>query len=178
MSCISTTCCLAQQCGVHGIGQVAKLPAARAEVRLIRAFGSGEVRQRLCRQECGLEVTVREQRRRRMKHENGESEMERYDMRTANTLSHACERGLHATQGNCVRKICVRHGVCVHLPSHTQWLPLRGCEILRQKNPQTSSFHNHLDFSHQDVVHEFAFHRSSLVNAFRFPEACASADFW
>ena len=51
-------------CGVRGIGQVAKLPAARAEVRLTRTFGSGTVRQRLCRQECGLEVTVREQQRR------------------------------------------------------------------------------------------------------------------
>ena len=31
--------------GVRGIGQVAKLLGARAEVRLTRAFGSGEVRQ-------------------------------------------------------------------------------------------------------------------------------------
>ena len=48
----------------------------------------------------------------------------------------------------------------------------------KKKNPQTSSFHVHLDFSDQDVVHQFAFHRSSLVNASRFPEACASADYW
>ena len=89
---------------MRGIGQVAKLPATRAEVRLTRAFGSGEVRRRLYRQECGLEVTVREQQRRRMKHENGEGEMERYDVRTANTLSHACTRCLYATQGKCVRK--------------------------------------------------------------------------
>ena len=34
-------------CGVRGIGQVAKLPAARAEVRLTGAFASGTVRQRL-----------------------------------------------------------------------------------------------------------------------------------
>ena len=32
-------------CGVRGIGQIAKLPAARAVVRLTRAFGSGTVRQ-------------------------------------------------------------------------------------------------------------------------------------
>ena len=32
-------------CGVRVIGQVAKLLAARAEVRLTRAFGSGTVRQ-------------------------------------------------------------------------------------------------------------------------------------
>ena len=35
-------------------------------------------------------MTVREQQGRRMKHENGEGEMERYDMRTANTLR-ACD---------------------------------------------------------------------------------------
>ena len=29
-----------------------------------------------------------------MKHENGEGEMERYDMRAANTLSQACARCL------------------------------------------------------------------------------------
>ncbi len=34
-------------CGVRGIDQVAKLLAARAEVRLTRAFESGEVRRRL-----------------------------------------------------------------------------------------------------------------------------------
>ena len=110
-------------CGVRGIGPVAKLPAARAEVRLTRTFGSGTVRQGRCRRqgrEGGLEVTVREQQGRRMKHENGEGEMERCDMRTANTLSHACTRCLHATQGKCVRTMCVRHGVCVHPPSHTQ----------------------------------------------------------
>ena len=49
-------------CGVRGIGQVANLPAARAEVRLTRAFGSGTVRQGRCRcqgLEGGLEVTFR-----------------------------------------------------------------------------------------------------------------------
>ena len=58
-------------CGVRGIGQVAKLLAARAEVRFTRAFGSGTVRQGRCRQERGVEVTVREQHGRLMKHENG-----------------------------------------------------------------------------------------------------------
>ena len=58
-------------CGVRGIGQAAKLLAARAEVRWTRAFGSGTVRQGRCRQERGVEVTVREQQRRRMKHDNG-----------------------------------------------------------------------------------------------------------
>ena len=46
-----------------------------------------------------------------MKHESGEGEMERYDMRTANTLSHACSC-LYVTQGKSAKKMCVRHGVC------------------------------------------------------------------
>ena len=57
--------------------------------------------------------TSKSERWSRSKHENRESEMETCDMRTANTLSHACTRRLHATQGKCVRKMCVRHGVCV-----------------------------------------------------------------
>ena len=48
-------------CGVRGIGQVAKLLAARAEVRLTRAFGSGTVWQGRSRRERGVEVTAREQ---------------------------------------------------------------------------------------------------------------------
>ena len=107
-------------CGVRGIGEVDKLPAARAEVRWTRVFGSGTLRQGRCRhpgREGCLEVTVREQQGRRKKLEKGEGEIERYDMRTANTLSHACTRSLYATQGKCVRKMCVRHGVCVQNPS-------------------------------------------------------------
>ena len=48
-------------CGVRRIGQTVKLLGARAEVRLIRAFGSGTVRQRRCRRERGVEVIVRKQ---------------------------------------------------------------------------------------------------------------------
>ena len=51
-------------CGVRGIGQVAKLLGARAEVRMSFAFRTGKHRQesrgRQSR-EGGLEVTVREQ---------------------------------------------------------------------------------------------------------------------
>ena len=36
-----------------------------------------------------------------MKHEKGVGDMVRYDMSTANTLSHACVRCLYATQGMC-----------------------------------------------------------------------------
>ena len=58
-------------CGVRRVGQVARLLDAHAEVRLTRAFGSGTVRQGRCRQERSVEVTVREQQRRWMKHEKG-----------------------------------------------------------------------------------------------------------
>ena len=67
-----------------------------------------------CTQERCVEVTVQEQRRRWMEYDKGEGEMVRYDMRTANTLSRASTRYLYATQGKCVRKMRVRHGVCVH----------------------------------------------------------------
>ena len=40
-------------CGVHRIGQVAKLLGARAEVRLTPAFGSGKARRRRCGRERG-----------------------------------------------------------------------------------------------------------------------------
>ena len=75
-----------------------KLLGARSEVRLTRAFGLGTVRRRWCKRECGLEVAVREQQGWRIKHENREGEMEKYDMRTANTLSHACTGCLYVTQ--------------------------------------------------------------------------------
>ena len=96
-------------CGVRGIGQVAKLLAARAEVHWTRAFGSGTVRQGRCRRERGVKVTVREQQRRRMKHENGEGEMMRYDMRTANTLSQASVYGMSARHA---RKMCQKKCAC------------------------------------------------------------------
>ena len=148
-----------------GIGQVAKLLAARAEVRLTCAFRSGTVRRRRCRRECGLEVTVREQQGRRMKHEDREGETERYDMRTADTLSHACTRCLYVTRRNCVRKMCVRHGVCVQPPvAHTvivtTWV--RNSESKR-RNLQISPLCVHFDLCHQDVFHQFAFHQLSDV---------------
>ena len=109
-------------CGVRRIGQVAKLLGACAELRLTR---SGRVE---FGEDCadGLEVTVREQQGRRMKHENGEGEMGRCDMRTAHTLSHACTRCLYVKQRNRVRKFCVRHGVRVH----AEWRRLYDSESL------------------------------------------------
>ena len=148
------------------IGQVAKLLAARAEVRLTRALGSGTVRQGKCRRERGVEVTVREQQGRRMKHENGEGEMEKYDMRTANTLSHACSC-LYVTQGKSAKKMCVRHRVCVHTRRTHRSCHYVGATSGVKKNLQTSSFHSHLDVSHEDVVHQFAFHED-VVHQFAF----------
>ena len=140
---------------MRGIGQVAKFLAARAEVRLTRAFGSGTVRQGRCRRERGVEVTVREQQRRRTKHENGEGEMERYDMRIANTLSHACSC-LYVTQGKSAKKMCVRHGVCVHTAVATTWVRnLESTKKIPRLRRSTSIL----------VVYQFAFHRSSSVNA-------------
>ena len=92
------------------------------------AFGSGTVRQGRCRRERGVDLTARKQQRRWMKHEKGEGEMERYDMRTANTLSHACARCLYATQGKRVRK-CACDTECVYSRTHSS------CHYVR--NPET-----------------------------------------
>ena len=69
-----------------GSAKSLKLLRARAEVRLTHAFGSGEARRRRCGRERAVEVTVWEQQRRRMKHEDREGEMEICDMHTANTF--------------------------------------------------------------------------------------------
>ena len=112
---------LQDKCGVRGIGQVARLLGARAEVPLTRAFESTTVRRRRCRREGGLEMTVREQQGRWMKNENGEGGMERNDMLTANTLSHACTRCLYVTQKKTVSEKCACDTECVYNhPSHTQ----------------------------------------------------------
>ena len=71
-------------CGVGGIGQVAKLLGARAEVRVTRALGSGKARRRRCVRSDHEGTT-----RMAEKHENRDSKMEICDMHTANTLSHA-----------------------------------------------------------------------------------------
>ena len=149
-------------CGVRGIGQVAKLPSARAEVRLSRALGSGKARRRRCGRERGVEVTAGEQQGWRKKHENRESEMEMCDMHTANTFSRARTRCLHVTQRKSAKKMCVRHGVCVHRVAHTVVAAtcVRNSEF---ENPQPSSFRVHLDLFHQDLFQQFAFHQLSDV---------------
>ena len=84
-------------CGRTGFGQVAKLLGARAEMRMSCAFRTGKHWQRSCgrqSRERGLQVTVREQQGWRVKHGNGEDEMERHDIRMQQTffmtLSRAC----------------------------------------------------------------------------------------
>ena len=89
-----------------GSAQVAKLLARSCGSALDPRFriGNSSAKEVQTGNE-GVEVTVREQQRRRMKHENGAGEMESCDMRTAHTSSHACTRCLYATQGKCVRKM-------------------------------------------------------------------------
>ena len=53
------------------------------------------------------------------KRESREGEMERDDMRTANTGRHESTRCQNATQGKCVRKMCVRQVSVCTLPSYT-----------------------------------------------------------
>ena len=89
-----------------------------------------------------------------------------------------CVYAMSVRQAKIESEKCACDTECVYTPvAHTA--VATGCvRNPETKNPQTSSCHFHLDFSHQDVVHKFAFHRSLLVNASRFPEACASDDFW
>ena len=107
-------------CGVRGSGRVAKLLAAHAEVRQTSDFRSGTFRRRRRRRECGVKVTVREQQGRRMKHEKGEGEMERCDMRTAKHL----EPYVHAMSVRHAQKLCQKNvretrSVCTPPVTHT-----------------------------------------------------------
>ena len=77
-----------------------------------------------------------------------------------------CQKNVRATRSVCTLTIA-------HTVVATTWV--RSPET--KKKSSDFVVHFHLYFSHQDVVHQFAFHRSSSVNASRFPEACASADF-
>ena len=152
------------------LGQEAKLLGARAEARLTRASGSGKARRRRCGRERGVE----EQQGRRMKHEDREGEMGICDMHTANTLSHACTRSLCVTP----RKCACDKSACVHPPSNTTVVAPTCVRNPEFRTPQTSSFHVHLDISHQDLFHQFAFHHLSdvRVNSSRVPEACSFSD--
>ena len=103
--------CLGSTCGVRGIGQVAKLLGARAEVRMSCAFRTGKHRQesrgRQSR-EGGLEVTVREQQG--MEGETWEWRRRDGDQRHAHatnlftTLSRAC---VCTRKKMCGDKMCV-----------------------------------------------------------------------
>ena len=107
-------------CGVRWIGQVAKLLDARADVRLTRAFGSGRARRGRCGRERGVEVTVREQQRRRMKHENGEGETEIRDMHMQQTFLQTLEPCVYAMSVRHAKKMCVRQeSACTPPVAHT-----------------------------------------------------------
>ena len=71
------------------LGQVGKHPGAREEVRLSCVLRTGTLGKDCADgkvEEDGLEVTVREQQGWRVKHENGEGEMEINDMRMQQTF--------------------------------------------------------------------------------------------
>ena len=90
---------------------------ARVGVRMLRDPGAGEARQR-----NGVgKVAVRTPQGRRVNRENGEGDMERNDMHSANTFLRTLEpmrvRDIH---GRHAGKMCVRQQVCAHLPSHTR----------------------------------------------------------
>ena len=151
-------------CGVRGIGQEAKLLGARAEVRLTGAFGSGKARQRLCGRECGVEMTVREQQGRRVKHENGEGEMEIDGVRMQQTpffttLSHACmctrmrdvrmyaaqcRKNARATE-ECVYIPCRTHGSCHYLGAKPSEVPHVVCaRLLHEKKKNAAHLQVHV----------------------------------
>ena len=67
-------------CVETGLGQIAKLLGARAELRMSCAFRTGKFGKKVVDVKVGidLEMTVKEQQR-RVRHESGEGEMERYD---------------------------------------------------------------------------------------------------
>ena len=107
-------------CERTGLSHIARFNGIRAEVLLTRAFGSGGARQEMW---TGTWSRSDRQGTARKTDENMRMERVRWrDMTCAlqTPLSHASARGLYATQGKCVRKMCVRHGVCVHLSvAHT-----------------------------------------------------------
>ena len=75
-------------CEEDGLGQVAKL-LVLVQSALDPRFWVGKVRQEdvdECVGEVGLEVTVQEQQGRRLKHEKGEGEVKRDDMRMQTTF--------------------------------------------------------------------------------------------
>ena len=77
-------------------------------------------------------MTVRKQQGRLMKRENGEGEMERCDMRTANTLSHACTRCRHAAQG----KMCQKNARATRSVSTKRWALISGAAAFQTPTPK------------------------------------------
>ena len=144
-------CCGLITCGVRGIGEVAKLPGARAEVRLTRACGSGKARRRRRGRERGVDVTVREQQGWRVKHE-----WRKRDGDMPHAHCKHLEPCVCAMSARHAKKMCVRQeSVCTLSIAHTA-----------------------VATTHQDLFHQFAFHHLSdvSVNSSWFPEACSFSE--
>ena len=82
-------------CEVRGLGQVAKLLAARVGVRMPRAFGAGKARE-----SSGPAGLALRKKQGRVRHEDGEGKMDRKDKHSANTL-------MRKLEPMCVRAVCV-----------------------------------------------------------------------
>ena len=121
-------------CVENGLGQVAKLLVAGAEVRLTRAFGSGKFG-KIVRTGASVRLVskcqVKEQQRtkkRIMRVETCALQQTPLFM----TLSHACVCDTHenvrmcAMNALCAEKCACNRWLRVHHPSKTQYLPLRG----------------------------------------------------
>ena len=133
-------------CEEDGLGQVAKL-LVLLKSALDPRFWVGKVRQEdvdECVGEVGLEVTVQEQQGRRVKHEKGEGEVKRDDMRTQTTFHVlepcVCVTGMKMcevpSERAVRRKMCVQHvSVCTPRRTHSSCYyvsatPLRGSSLL------------------------------------------------
>ena len=167
-------------CRVRGIGHIAKNFGARAEVRLTRSFGSGRARRRRCGRERGVEVTVREQHRRRMKHESGEGETEICDMRMQQTFSQTLEPCVYAMSVRHVKKMCVRQSVHEGTIQRFETL-LNSSTNLQQKLHQLSDkiLLCHCDLSepcHGDVLSRAWEEKFLTVNANELDDEAAQAE--
>ena len=111
-------------CGVCGIGQVAKLLAARAEVRLDPRFRVGWSSARKSRTSKSGSWS-RSDRQGTARKADETWEWRGWDGEIWHAHCKHLEPCVYAmnvrhAKKRCQRKMCVRHGVCVQVPSHTQ----------------------------------------------------------
>ena len=120
-------------CVENGLGQVAKLLVAGAEVRLTRAFGSGKFG-KIVRTGASVRLVskcqVKEQQdKKKTDHESGDMRMQQtpfswpWAMRVCDTHENVRMCAMNAL---CAEKCACNRWVRVHHPSHTQYLLLRG----------------------------------------------------